>query len=268
VPLQTLSVEEVRRIHFALVEEFQSSSNPIFPPGVKSENLLASAVSRQDTSIGGTLKYPDPFSNAATLAFGICCDHPFHNGNKRTALVSLLAHLYKNRLSLAGVAEADLYNLVITISIHAVATGKKKSKHAVDRPCPDDEISAVSGWIRANSRSIQRGERQITYRQLRQILEHFGYVLKNPKGNAIDIYRREKSWGLLLRPSEVQIRIGSIPFPGDGTIVSVKDIKYVRKLCRLVPDHGVDTEDFYGEGQPLDAFIIQHRDILHRLASK
>ena len=30
-------------------------------------------------------------------AFGICCDHPFHNGNTRTALVTMLVHLDNNQ---------------------------------------------------------------------------------------------------------------------------------------------------------------------------
>jgi death on curing protein len=99
MPVEILSVEDIKYIHECLIEEFLDSSNPICPPGVKDENLLASAAFRQNTSLNGIMKYPDPFSNAATLTFGICCDHPFHNGNKRTALVSLLAHLYNNRLS-------------------------------------------------------------------------------------------------------------------------------------------------------------------------
>jgi death-on-curing protein len=79
MPVETLSVDEVRYIHECLVEEFVESANPIFPPGVKSENLLASAVFRQQTCIDNVMKYPDPYTNAATLTFGICCDHPFHN---------------------------------------------------------------------------------------------------------------------------------------------------------------------------------------------
>ncbi len=67
-----------------------------------------------------TLKYPDPILNAATLLYGICNDHPFHNGNKRTALVSALAHLDKNNLILRATKQTELFNLMIAVADHAL----------------------------------------------------------------------------------------------------------------------------------------------------
>lgn len=67
-----------------VIADFAGSGDPVFPHGVKSHALLESAVNRQHSGSGSWLKYADPIANAATLAFGICCDHPFHNGNKRT----------------------------------------------------------------------------------------------------------------------------------------------------------------------------------------
>ena len=125
--LQTLTIEEVLRIHHRLVEDFAASDDPISPSGVRSDNLLASAVSRQDTSLGDQLKYPDPISNAATLLYGICCDHPFHNGNKRTALVSMLAHLDKNKRTLFGTKRNDLYSMVLEVAGHSFG-GRRDSR--------------------------------------------------------------------------------------------------------------------------------------------
>jgi len=268
MPAEMLSVEDVKHIHESLVEEFSDSSNPIFPPGVKSENLLASAVFRQQTCLNNVMKYPDPYSNAATLTFGICCDHPFHNGNKRTALVSLLAHLYKNRLSFDGVGESQLYDIVIKVSTHNVININNKSKRSPDRSISDDEVNAVAVWIRTNIRSIQKGERQITYRQLRHILEHFGFLLSNPKGNTIEISRLVERTDFFLRTIKEPSRIGALPYPGDKVIVSVADMKYIRRLCKLTAEAGVDSETFYEEGDLVDTFIIQHRGILQRLANK
>jgi len=265
---ETLSVDEVKQIHESLAEEFSESPNPIFPPGVKSESLLASAVFRQHTSLNNIIKYPDPYSSAATLTFGICCDHPFHNGNKRTALVSLLAHLYKNRLTFQAAGEPQLYDLVLSVCTHSVKNCNKKSKHSPDRPDPDDEVKNIAYWIKENTRPIEKGERQITYRQLRHILEHFKFILSNPKGNAIDISKLVETSDLFFRSRQVPIRIGSIPFPGDKVIVSVKDLKYVRRMCKLTAESGIDSETFYSEGIPVDAFIVKHRGILQRLANK
>ena len=98
--LRTLSAEDVLQIHEILVADFQESGDPISPPGVRSVSLLQSAVGRQTTGIGSVLKYPDPIFNAATLLYGLCNDHPFHNGNKRTALVAALVHLDRNKFTL------------------------------------------------------------------------------------------------------------------------------------------------------------------------
>lgn len=71
--------------------------------------LLESAVARQFVGFGGELKYPSPIYNAATLTYGITSNHPFHNGNKRAALVAMLCHLDKNSLIVkADVTQEDL----------------------------------------------------------------------------------------------------------------------------------------------------------------
>jgi len=84
--LHWLKEDQVRAIHFELVRDFSSSPDPIVPPGVQSESLLASAVFRPKTALGETLKYPTIETSAAALLHSIIHNHPFHNGNKRTAL--------------------------------------------------------------------------------------------------------------------------------------------------------------------------------------
>ena len=99
----------------------------------------------------------------------LCCDHPFHNGNKRTALVALLVHLDQNRLSLAGVPDGGLFELMLAIAQHTIAKPKDKSKHPLNRPSADEDVEAIADWIRRRARALRRGELQITYKQLRKI---------------------------------------------------------------------------------------------------
>jgi len=61
------------------------------------------SVYRQLTGYEGRYKYPLPLSNAAALVYGLCCDHPFYNGNKRLALVALIVHLDRNGIAAPGV---------------------------------------------------------------------------------------------------------------------------------------------------------------------
>ena len=68
---EMLTAADVVQIHEQLTVDFGLSPDPISPPGVKSEHLLESALSRQLTGHGETLKYHAPVYNAATLLYGI-----------------------------------------------------------------------------------------------------------------------------------------------------------------------------------------------------
>lgn len=267
IQASTLSEEDVLRIHYALVDEFKKTNNPIDPPGVKSQSLLGSAVSRQHSGLGGTLKYPDAVHNAATLAFGICCDHPFHNGNKRSALVTLLVHLDKNHISLAGTPDAELFELMLNIAKHEVAP-ESKSKRPLNYPSADEEVEAIAKWIKDRARPLNRGERLITYKQLRRILTHYNYELDNPDGNFIQIYKIVEEKPLFRSPRKVRQRVGSVGYPREGGVISIENIKHVRRICKLREEDGVDSDAFYEDGATIDTFINQHRRILQRLANR
>ncbi|MHC4177151.1 MAG: Fic family protein [Planctomycetota bacterium] len=86
-PLRILSYDEVVDVHDSLVRDFANHHDPIEPPGVRSEVLLQSAVNRPKTSLGRARKYPAAEMAAAALVHSLVHNHPFHNGNKRTALV-------------------------------------------------------------------------------------------------------------------------------------------------------------------------------------
>ena len=85
--MRFLSAKELLEIHYALVNDFSMHTDPIDPPGLRSEDLLESALHRLQTGIGGELKYPTVESAGAALLHSLTLNHPFHNGNKRTALV-------------------------------------------------------------------------------------------------------------------------------------------------------------------------------------
>src|SRR6266849_8315843 len=212
-----LSADDVLTIHDILVRDFAASADPISPSGVRSRDLLESAVGRQETSLGDVLKYPQPLANAATLTYGLCCDHPFLNGNKRTALVAMLVHLDCNQLTLYRTSQGELYDLMLSIADHQLVSkhGRRmKTGHA--RVNPDREVEELTRWLKERADRIRRGEKIITYRELRQILKDFGYYLEHPQGNSIDVVRYEmvKKGFFPRREEQVRKRIGSIGWPG------------------------------------------------------
>lgn len=64
--------------------------------GVRDQHLLESAIAQPQASFGGKFLHPDLNSMASTYIFHLALNHPFIDGNKRTALVSGLTFLYLN----------------------------------------------------------------------------------------------------------------------------------------------------------------------------
>ena len=64
--------------------------------GVRDENLLASAVLTPQSGFGGKSPYADIVEIAAAYLFYICRNHPFVDGNKRTAMVAAIVFLRLN----------------------------------------------------------------------------------------------------------------------------------------------------------------------------
>jgi death on curing protein len=85
-----LSVETVREIHAEALKQFGGLD------GVPDENLLASAVLTPQSSFGGRSPYADIVEVAAAYLFYICRNHPFLDGNKRTAMMAAIVFLRLN----------------------------------------------------------------------------------------------------------------------------------------------------------------------------
>jgi len=67
-------------------------------PGVRDRALLESAVAAPQASFGGKPLIEDPVEVAAAYLFYLCRNHPFVDGNKRTALATCLVFLGANDL--------------------------------------------------------------------------------------------------------------------------------------------------------------------------
>ena len=91
-PLKHPTVEAVLAIHVEVLAAHGGSA------GLRSRDLLESAVAApQATMMGGPLM-TDPLEIAAAYLFYICGNHPFVDGNKRAALATCLVFLSENGL--------------------------------------------------------------------------------------------------------------------------------------------------------------------------
>lgn len=263
ITVETLAYEDVIHIHDVLVRDFASTPDPIQPPGIRGTgDLLQSAVARQHVGLGGQLKHPDALSNAATLCYGVCCNHAFHNGNKRTALVALLCHLDRNGLTLQeSVTQDELYAFMLKIAAHRFAPKKPRPDSS------DIEVEEIKRWLHRNTRKIKKGERVVTFRELRRILRQFDIELENPRHNYIDVVRYGlKRKGLFGPKERVGTRIAHIGYPGEGVEVGRQALKIIREQAHLTERDGCDSEMFYSAETSVDKFIMRYKGTLRRLA--
>jgi death-on-curing protein len=66
--------------------------------GIRDENLLASAVLTPQSSFGGKSPYADLVEIAGAYLFYLCGNHPFIDGNKRTAMMAAIVFLRLNEI--------------------------------------------------------------------------------------------------------------------------------------------------------------------------
>ena len=90
--LKHLTVEAVKAIHGEVLAAHGGAV------GIRDETLLESAVAAPQASMMGQPLISDPIEIAAAYLFYICRNHPFVDGNKRTALAACLVFLETNEL--------------------------------------------------------------------------------------------------------------------------------------------------------------------------
>ena len=86
--------ETVIAIHHRQISEHGGSE------GLRDEGLLASALARPQNVLAYAQPPPDLAALAAAYAYGIARNHPFVDGNKRTALVAARTFLLLNGVNL------------------------------------------------------------------------------------------------------------------------------------------------------------------------
>lgn len=104
-----LTLDEVLSLHAEQIRLFSGSS------GIRDIGLLQSAVGSVEATFGGVFLHETIFSMAATYLYGICRNHPFIDGNKRTAVGAALTFLELNGVEVDADEDA-FYDLVIGVA--------------------------------------------------------------------------------------------------------------------------------------------------------
>jgi death-on-curing protein len=101
-----IRLTEVLAIHDILIERFGGAK------GVRDNAGLESAINRPYQTFDGKELYPDPLAKAAAIFESIISNHPFIDGNKRTAYVLMRLLLKEETLDIVA-TEDEKFDFVI-----------------------------------------------------------------------------------------------------------------------------------------------------------
>ena len=129
--MRYLSAEQVLFIHSRLIDETGGSH------GIRDVGLLQSSVGRSKATYDGKDLYPDIFHKVAALMESLIKNHPFVDGNKRTAITSAGVLLQMNGF-IIETSQKDIERFTL-----GMAHGKIPVKDAAE-------------WFKHNSLKINR----------------------------------------------------------------------------------------------------------------
>jgi death on curing protein len=104
-----ISIDEVLELHEDQISSFGGTS------GVRDEGLLESALAQPQSTFGGQLLHPTISEQAAAYLYHLAMNHPFIDGNKRTAFAVADTFLRLNGWTL-NLADDRAYHLVMQVA--------------------------------------------------------------------------------------------------------------------------------------------------------
>jgi death-on-curing protein len=113
-----LTLDEVLALHEDQIRSYGGRR------GIRDLGLLSSAMGAPASTFEGVFLHNDIFEMAAAYLFHIARNHPFIDGNKRTALAAALTFLWLNGFRL----EAD--EIAVTDLVVSIAAGEASKAEA------------------------------------------------------------------------------------------------------------------------------------------
>lgn len=270
-----IELHELLSNNVHLLEEM----DPVEPRGVKNIGMLESAVSRQTTGSGNYYKYPDPYSNASTLVYGIIKNHGFHNGNKRAGLLTLIKHLYINGYVLSPALNSkELYEILVSIAdsklneffykhIHRYTFIRTKEEKKESLWSVETEIRFFAFWIKKNSHpkaSTIKGDVKLSV--LKRVLDNKNIKMVQ-NGSNLDVYieTENKFLGFFSLGKKMQMK-KTYTLGNNRTSIGKATLVVLRKDFNLTKINGIDDTFFYDDDAFLDSEIKTYKKIIYQLS--
>lgn len=219
-------------------------------------------------TFGGQEVYTDEYQKIATLVYGIIKNHPFFDGNKRSAFLCSMLQLHRMGRVIT-VPEKDYEDLMVAIAdgtVEKKADLKRRRKKGEANP----EIAFLGRYLERNSRKQARLRKTISFRQLRSIVEANGFCFKNANKGTIDLVsvteKKVSRFWFKDRIERQETNLATIAYHGEGVDVPDNTLKLVRQTCGLSDQDGFDGEVLLRDAQPTFQLINSYKNALQNLA--
>lgn len=107
--MKILTKRQILLLHTALIGQSGGSD------GIRDAGLLDSAIHAPFQTFADQELYPSLLEKAARLGFGLICNHPFVDGNKRIGTHAMLVFLDINQISL-NYEDKDLIETILAVA--------------------------------------------------------------------------------------------------------------------------------------------------------
>jgi len=193
----------------------------------------------------------------ATLLYGLVLNHPFHDANKRTGFLAAMTLLYRNGL-VPKISEQQFEDFTVSVAEKKFRNLLKYKRSFEGQDQAD--VMYIAHFMRVSTRQADKKDYWITYRELDSILRRFGYELKNPKDNRIDV--------VVTEGVDVGKRVAHVGFQAWSKQAARGVIDTVRVATRLDVLNGVDSGAFFKGEEPIRNLMAKYYVPLERLADR
>ena len=107
--MKVLTKRQILLLHSALIQQSGGAD------GIRDEGLLDSAVNTPFQTFADQELYPSLLEKAARLGFGLICNHPFIDGNKRIGTHAMMVFLDINQMTLSY-EDDDLIETILRVA--------------------------------------------------------------------------------------------------------------------------------------------------------
>ena len=121
-----ITLEQLLALHVLAIQQFGGSD------GLRDLGRLESALASQRQEVFGEELYKDVHEKAAALCRGIIGDHPFADGNERTAMLAALTLLELNEYVFEA-RPGELEDFAVQVAVEQL------------------DIPVIAAWLRAHS---------------------------------------------------------------------------------------------------------------------